>query len=136
MFGVALLCTMSFFPMRRHLLTGRTIFFKPSFEGTPAVIAACETNVIPVVDVAVPKLPNIGRYITGCGVGMDAFGSPIALHAINPPFTTISGFAPKKAGFHSTRSASFPGSIEPISEAIPWVIAGLMVYLAAYRFTR
>src|ERR1700720_3215102 len=136
MLGVALLCTMSFFPMWRHLLTGRTIFFKPSFAGNPAVIAACETKVIAVAEVAAPKLPNIGRYNTGCGVGMDAFGSPIALHAMNPPFTTISGFAPKKAGFQSTRSASFPGSIEPISEAMPWVIAGLMVYLATYRFTR
>jgi hypothetical protein len=45
---------------------------------------------------------------TGSGVGMLAFGSPILAHAIAPPFITISGFAPKKDGFHITRSANFP----------------------------
>ncbi len=29
-----------------------------------------------------------------------------------PPKSTISGLTPKKAGFHSTRSARFPGSTE------------------------
>ena len=45
---------------------------------------------------------------TGSGVGMLAFGSPIFAHAITPPLMTISGFAPKKDGFHSTRSANLP----------------------------
>lgn len=45
---------------------------------------------------------------TGSGVGMLAFGSPILAQAIAPPFITISGFAPKKDGFHRTRSANFP----------------------------
>ena len=35
--------------------------------------------------------------------------------AIMPPLITSSGFTPKKAGFHSTRSASLPVSIEPTS---------------------
>jgi hypothetical protein len=48
---------------------------------------------------------------TGSGVGMLAFGSPILAHAIAPPFITISGFAPKKDGFHRTRSANFPTCI-------------------------
>src|ERR1700753_397577 len=61
---------------------------------------------------AEPNEPNIGRYMTGCGVGIEAFASPITLHAINPPLTMISGFTPKKAGCHRTRSASFPRSIE------------------------
>jgi hypothetical protein len=39
MFGVALLCTMSFFPTRRHLLTGCTITFTPVFSGIPELIA-------------------------------------------------------------------------------------------------
>jgi hypothetical protein len=30
----------------------------------------------------------------GCGVGMEAFGSPICAHAIVPPLMTISGLAP------------------------------------------
>ena len=91
---------------------------------------ASDTKVMLVAAIAAPKLPNIGRYSTGCGVGMEALGSPIALQAMNPPFTIISGFTPKNAGFQSTRSASLPGSIEPISAAMPWVIAGLMVYFA------
>jgi hypothetical protein len=61
---------------------------------------------------------------------MDALGSPIALQAMNPPFTTISGFTPKNAGFHNTMSASLPGSIEPIYPAMPCVTAGLIVYFA------
>ena len=69
-------------------------------------------------------------------MGIEALGSPIALQAMKPPFTTISGFTPKNAGFHSTRSANFPGSIEPISRASPCVIAGLIVYLATYRLAR
>jgi hypothetical protein len=40
------------------------------------------------------------------------------------------GFVPKKAGFHRTKSASFPFSIDPTWSEIPWAIAGLMVYLA------
>jgi hypothetical protein len=40
------------------------------------------------------------------------------------------GFAPKNAGRHKTMSASLPTAIEPTSCAMPWVIAGLMVYFA------
>ena len=57
----------------------------------------------------------IGRVSTGWGVGIDAFGSPMAADMGNPPFNTISGFTPKKAGFHNTRSASLPTSIDPTS---------------------
>lgn len=46
--------------------------------------------------------------ITGSGVGMLAFGSPMFAHAIVPPLITISGFDPKKDGFQMTRSANFP----------------------------
>lgn len=45
---------------------------------------------------------------TGSGVGMLALGSPMFAHATTPPLITISGLAPKKEGFHMTRSASFP----------------------------
>jgi len=47
-----------------------------------------------------------------------------------PPLMIIAGLAPKNAGRHNTRSASLPTSIEPTSCAMPWVSAGLMVYLA------
>src|SRR5206468_3467821 len=81
-------------------------------------------------DNAAPNDPNIGRAITGCGVGIDALPSPIIAPAMDPPLTITSGLTPKNAGFHSTRSASFPTSIDPTSAAMPWVIAGLIVYLA------
>ena len=54
----------------------------------------------------------------------------MAAHAMRPPLTTSSGFTPKNAGFHSTRSASLPTSTEPTCSARPWAIAGLIVYLA------
>src|ERR1700676_571046 len=116
--------------MLRQLRTGATIFLSPSFSGKPAELAACEMNVMLVAAIAEPKLPHMGRYITGWGVGIEAFGSPMALQPMNPPFTTISGFTPKKAGFHKTRSASLPASIEPISLEMPCVMAGLIVYFA------
>ena len=50
--------------------------------------------------------------------------------AIMPPLMISAGFTPKKAGFHSTRSASLPTSTEPTSCAMPWAMAGLIVYLA------
>jgi hypothetical protein len=49
---------------------------------------------------------------------------------IMPPLMMSSGFTPKKAGFHNTRSASLPGSTEPTRCAMPCAMAGLMVYLA------
>ena len=53
----------------------------------------------------VPNDENIGLVYTGCGVGIDAFGSPICAQAILPPISIISGFAPKNAGSHKTKSA-------------------------------
>ena len=47
-----------------------------------------------------------------------------------PPFSTISGRIPKKAGRHKTRSAHLPTSTEPISWLMPCAIAGLIVYFA------
>ncbi len=61
---------------------------------------------------------------------MEAFGSPICAAAIMPPFKIILGLTPKNAGFHKTKSASLPIEIEPTICDMPWVIAGLMVYLA------
>ena len=60
-------------------------------------------------------------------MGIEAFGSPITDQAIIPPFKTISGFTPKNAGFHKTRSANLPASTDPTWPAIPCEIAGLMV---------
>jgi hypothetical protein len=54
----------------------------------------------------------------------------MAAQAMSPPFKTISGLTPKKAGFHSTRSASLPTSTDPTSWARPWAMAGFIVYFA------
>ena len=80
--------------------------------------------------IAPPNAPNIGRMCTGCGVGIDAFGSPIAASAMKPPLSTRLGLMPKKPGRQKTRSAHLPTSIEPTSCAMPFAMAGLMVYLA------
>ena len=61
---------------------------------------------------------------------MEALGSPMAADVMVPHFRIMSGLTPKNAGFHNTRSASLPASTEPTCAAIPWVRAGLMVYLA------
>ena len=42
----------------------------------------------------------------------------------------LSGLAPKKDGDHITRAARLPTSTEPTCFAMPWVMAGLIVYLA------
>ena len=62
-----------------------------------------------------PMEPNIGIKCVGCGVGMDAFGSPIGAAAMNQLLIIKLGFVPKKAGFQRTRSAIFPISIDPTS---------------------
>ena len=49
---------------------------------------------------------------------------------IVPPISTQSGLAPKKAGDQITRSARLPTSTEPTWREMPWVMAGLIVYLA------
>mmetsp|Transcript_10993 Transcript_10993/g.32571 ORF Transcript_10993/g.32571 Transcript_10993/m.32571 type:complete len:215 (+) Transcript_10993:25-669(+) len=129
--GQALLCTMSFLPMPRQRCTASTCLLSPYFAPTPARAAAPETKArdVPPMDFA-PKAPNMGRMTTGWGVGMEAFGSPICAQAMVPPLMTISGLAPKSAGFQMTRSASLPASTEPTACAMPWATAGLMVYLA------
>lgn len=76
-----------------------------------------------------PIAPHIGRIYMGW-TGIEPFGSPICAQEIMPPTSTISGLAPNMAGSQITRSARLPGSIEPISCAMPWAMAGLMVYFA------
>ena len=61
-----------------------------------------------------PKEENIGLEYTGCGVGIDALGSPICAQAILPPCNTISGLTPKKAVSQITISARLFFSILPI----------------------
>src|ERR1700756_2279240 len=130
MSGVPVLWMRSFFPILRQFLTATAVFFSPSFSWRPAARAALERNVMLVASGAQPKAPNIGRYRTGWGVGIEEPGSPIAFQAIKPPLMIISGFTPKNAGFQRTRSASLPDSMEPTSPDTPGVIAGLMVYFA------
>ena len=95
-----------------------------------------ETNVIDVLSTASPFAPNMSVYTTGCGVGIEAFASPIFDEQINPPFIIISGFTPNIAGLQRTRSAIFPTSTEPAYSEIPCVIAGFIVYFEIKRLIR
>src|SRR5579872_3970722 len=124
--GVAEFRIMSALPILRQFRTGTRRLRRPRWPRRDS--DACDTNVSEVAWVASPNDPNIGRYRTGCGVGMEAFASPIMLQAMNPPLITSSGLTPKNAGLHRTRSANFPGSTEPISCDTPCAIAGLIVY--------
>ena len=121
---------MSAFPSLRTLPTAAMVLVNPSRPAMSASKAARETKVSELFASDPPKAPNIGRPYTGCGVGIDAFGSPIIAAAIVPPLRIRLGLTPKNAGFHSTRSAHFPTAIEPTSCAMPWVNAGLIVYFA------
>mmetsp|Transcript_22542 Transcript_22542/g.49371 ORF Transcript_22542/g.49371 Transcript_22542/m.49371 type:complete len:249 (+) Transcript_22542:264-1010(+) len=122
--------------MSRQCDTALSVFVSLYCSLIPASTAACDTNARDNPPATLGEAPNIGRIKTGCGVGILAFGSPIWAHAICPPFTTISGLAPKNAGDQRTMSASLPTSKDPTWADMPWQIAGLMVYLATYRFTR
>ncbi|CAM5468755.1 hypothetical protein SFUMM280S_02908 [Streptomyces fumanus] len=101
-----------------------------SFSARPSSRAGAVTKLTELAAGARPIAPYIGRGRIGCGVGMEALASPICAYAICPPLMTSSGLTPKNAGSHSTRSASLPVSTEPISRAMPWARAGLIVYLA------
>mmetsp|Transcript_5078 Transcript_5078/g.20381 ORF Transcript_5078/g.20381 Transcript_5078/m.20381 type:complete len:458 (+) Transcript_5078:528-1901(+) len=134
MTGNASFSRMSFLVRPRHFMTGSTLFVRPYVFAIPESTHALDTNATHVFPGLVAA--HIGRIMTGSGVGMDALGSPICAYAIWPPFRTISGLLPNHAGFHSTRSASLPGSTLPTRWLMPCATAGLMVYLAMYRFTR
>ncbi len=103
----------SFLPIVRQRRTGSTARDRPKRPLMSASYAACETNVAQDEPSALPVAPNMSRYSTGSGVGMDAFASPMRANRIEPPLITISGFAPNNAGCHSTKSAILPTSTEP-----------------------
>src|SRR5258706_6406680 len=130
MSGVAALCTMLFLEMSRVCSTATNCLSTPSLLRNPLLSAAFDTNTSDDAVSALPKAPNIGRQCTGCGVGIEALGSPICAATIEPPLMMISGLTPKNAGDHSTRSASLPFSTDPMYFDTPCAIAGLMVYLA------
>src|ERR1700686_143788 len=102
----------------------------PSFRASPEATAAFDENTTEEAVSDLPKAANIGWQCTGCGVGIEALGSPMGAATIEPPLMMQSGLTPKNAGDHSTRSASLPFSTEPISFETACAIAGLMVYLA------
>src|ERR1043166_204953 len=75
--GVASFSGKSFFVMSRHFFTatsGRSRLYRFAMFSSSE---AADTNVKLDSVMARPKLPNIGRAITGCGVGIDALASPI-----------------------------------------------------------
>ena len=80
--GSASLSFMSRLVSGRHLLTAVSRLPTRSVFAIPWSSDARETNASEMASVARPNAPNIGRMSTGCGVGMDAFGSPIGAQAI------------------------------------------------------
>ena len=110
-FGVASLFFMSAFVVSRVLDTARSLRRSPSWSARPASSAAGETNETDRSGAA--GAARVGRSRVGCGVVMDAFGSPSEPQTTAPPLTTISGRTAKKRGSHNTRSAILPTSIEP-----------------------
>lgn len=102
----------------------------------PSWVAACETKATERSAAVAPCAPNCGPSTRGSQVSVAAFGSPVTPYAGKPDLSTSCGLAPKNSGRHSTMSASFPVSMEPISCARPWAMAGLTVSLAMYRSTR
>src|SRR5260370_41337695 len=113
------------FPMLRHFRTATACLRSPSCW--TCLSDAPDTNLTEVAWVAAPNAPNMGRYRTGCGVGMDALVSPITLQAMNPPLMIISGLTPKKAGLQTTRSARFLAWMDLSSLENPCAIACLIV---------
>lgn len=130
MSGVASLSGICALPTPRTLPTATSLRFTAIRSARPSSMAWGATKCTDVAAAAAGAAPNIGRGSTGCGVGMDAFASPIAAHTIMPPLTTACGRTPKNAGSHNTRSASLPTSTEPISPSSPCATAGQMVYFA------
>src|ERR1700740_2607340 len=97
----------------------------PSLRFRPEVTAALEVNTTEDAVSDLPNAANIGWECTGCGVGIEAFGSPMGAATIEPPLTMQSGLTPKKAGDHSTRSASLPFSTEPTRLETPCARGGV-----------
>src|SRR6267154_2755887 len=100
--GNASLSGMSALPTLRTSLTATSRRLTANRFASPSSIACGDTKCTDVAAAAAGDAPNIGRGSTGCGVGIDAFASPIAAHAIMPPLITACGRTPKKAGSHST----------------------------------
>ena len=99
MSGSASLFTMSALPRGGTSATGHSARAEPAAgrRGRPRAPPG-ETNATEVAPGARPSAPHIGRGRTGCGVGIDAFASPIGAQAIKPPLITTCGRTPKNAG--------------------------------------
>src|SRR4051812_11142152 len=121
---------MSAFVTVRVFDTGDSVFCSPIRAPISDENAAPDTNVSELFASDAPNAPNCGRECTGCGVGIDAFGSPIIALAMVPPLRISDGLTPKNIGFQMTRSAHLPTSTDPTSCAMPCVSAGLIVYFA------
>jgi len=112
--GVSALSFMECLPIPPRVLeTGSNRRDRPRSAARLLCAAAPLTKVTELACSALPKAPNIGRKYCGWGVGIEAFGSPMTAAAMVPHFRIMSGFTPKKAGVHTTRSASLPTSTEP-----------------------
>src|SRR3954468_24817575 len=76
--GSACLSFMSRLPRPRQFFTGTSLFPSRRVSSRPSTAARFETKARLVAPTALPIAPNMGRMETGCGVGIDAPGSPSA----------------------------------------------------------
>ena len=96
MSGSASLLTMSALPTSRVGVTADSRRRSPSRSARPSSSAAGATK---VTAWSLPSAStSVGRISTGCGVGIDAFGSPSAARTIAPPLITSSGGCRRTAG--------------------------------------
>ena len=113
----------------RTFFTATSGLASPRLPSEPLASAACETKVTAVFAgrrrscrTSAGSAPAGGRD-RGVGVAHRR-------RRDHPALDDEAGLDAEEGRRHSTRSASLPTSTEPTSWAMPWVMAGLMVYLA------
>ena len=92
----------------------------PSRSASPASSAAGATNASEASAAPRPAPANIGRPNTGCGVGIEAFASPICAQAIAPPLSDdVRPDAEERADPRARGRRACPASTEPTSRVDP-----------------
>ena len=79
---------------------------------------------------AAPNPPNIGRAITGCGVGIDALPSPIIAPAMKPALDDELRLHAEERRLPQHEIRQLPDLDRSDLPEMPCAIAGLIVYFA------
>ena len=121
---------MSDLPRERVPESASNGLVRPRRSATFASSASGWTKFAPIAAAALPKAPHWGRWSMGSQLERHAAPSPSPAQAMKPFLYTAAALIPKLLGAQITRSAIFPGSMEPTCSAIPKVRAALIVYFA------